>query len=124
MPRFGSSFFPARADAVWHQRVARRGFSCRPDLLPELPGAPPGAPRSPRAELDACGGLQLFSGRRPSGRVFRMRIRPVLTDVASIGLADRSFERLLGKKQMEVEILQAAQEIVKKSPWFRKGSWR
>jgi len=53
-----------------------------------------------------------------------MRIRPVLTDVASIGLADRSFERLLGKKQMEVEILQAAQEIVKKSPWFRKGSWR
>jgi len=31
-------------------------------------------------------------------------------------------KRLLGRKQMEVEILQAAQEVVKKSPWLRKGS--
>lgn len=36
----------------------------------------------------------------------------------------RELERLLGKKQMEVEILQAAQEVVKKSPWLRKGSGR
>jgi hypothetical protein len=34
----------------------------------------------------------------------------------------RELERLLGRKQMEVEILQAAQEVVKKSPWVRKGS--
>ena len=34
----------------------------------------------------------------------------------------RELERSLGRKQMEVEILQAAQEIVKKSPWLRKGS--
>ena len=34
----------------------------------------------------------------------------------------RELERLLGRKQMEVEILQAAQEVVKKSPWLRKGS--
>src|SRR4030095_6030707 len=34
----------------------------------------------------------------------------------------RELERLLGKKQMEIEILQAAQEVVKKSPWLRKGS--
>ena len=34
----------------------------------------------------------------------------------------RELERALGRQQMEVEILQAAQEIVKKSPWLRKGS--
>jgi len=33
-------------------------------------------------------------------------------------------ERLLGKKQMEIGILQAAQDVVKKSPWLRKGSGR
>src|SRR5262249_22199774 len=33
----------------------------------------------------------------------------------------RELERLLGKKQMEIEILQAAREVVKKSPWLRKG---
>ena len=36
----------------------------------------------------------------------------------------RQLEALLGKKQMEIEILQAAQEVVKKSPWLRKGSGR
>ena len=36
----------------------------------------------------------------------------------------RELERLLGKKQMEIEILQAAHEVVKKSPWLRKGSGR
>jgi transposase len=36
----------------------------------------------------------------------------------------RELERLLGKKQMEIEIPQAAQEVVKKSPWLRKGSGR
>ena len=36
----------------------------------------------------------------------------------------RELERLLGKKQMEIEILQAAQEVVKKGPWLRKGSGR
>ena len=36
----------------------------------------------------------------------------------------RDLERLLGRKQMEIEILQAAQEVVKKSPWLRKGSGR
>src|SRR5262245_1799503 len=36
----------------------------------------------------------------------------------------RELERLLGRKQMEVEILQAAREVVKKSPWLRKGSGR
>ena len=36
----------------------------------------------------------------------------------------RELERLLGKKQMEIEILQAAQDVVKKSPWLRKGSTR
>ena len=36
----------------------------------------------------------------------------------------RELERLLGRKQMEIEILQAAQEVVKKSPWLRKGSGR
>jgi len=36
----------------------------------------------------------------------------------------RELERLLGKKQMEIEILQAAQDVVKKSPWLRKGSGR
>ena len=34
----------------------------------------------------------------------------------------RELKRLLGRKQMEVEILQAAQEVVKASPWLRKGS--
>ena len=33
----------------------------------------------------------------------------------------RELERALGRKQMEVEILQAAQEIVQESPWLRKG---
>ena len=33
-------------------------------------------------------------------------------------------ERLLGKKQMEIAILQAAQEVVKTSPWLRKRSGR
>ena len=36
----------------------------------------------------------------------------------------RELERALGRKTMEVEILQAAQEVVKKSPWLRKGSGR
>jgi transposase len=36
----------------------------------------------------------------------------------------RELERLLGKKQMEIEILEAAREVVKKSPWLRKGSGR
>ena len=36
----------------------------------------------------------------------------------------RELERLLGKKQMEIEILPAAQDVVKKSPWLRKGSGR
>jgi transposase len=36
----------------------------------------------------------------------------------------RELERLLGKKQMEIEILQAAQEVVRTSPWLRKGSGR
>src|SRR5512132_4483992 len=36
----------------------------------------------------------------------------------------RELERLLGKKHMEIEILQAAQAVVKKSPWLRKGSGR
>jgi transposase len=36
----------------------------------------------------------------------------------------RELERLLDKKQMEIEILQAAREAVKKSPWLRKGSAR
>jgi transposase len=36
----------------------------------------------------------------------------------------RELERLVGKKQMEIEFLQAAQEVVKKSPWLRKGSAR
>ena len=36
----------------------------------------------------------------------------------------RELERLVGKKQMEIEILEAAREVVKKSPWLRKGSGR
>jgi transposase len=36
----------------------------------------------------------------------------------------RELGRLLGKKQMEIEILEAAREVVKKSPWLRKGSGR
>jgi transposase len=36
----------------------------------------------------------------------------------------RELERLLGRKQVEIEILQAARDVVKKSPWLRKGSAR
>ncbi len=36
----------------------------------------------------------------------------------------RELERALGRKTMEVEILRAAQEIVKKTPSWRKGSGR
>ena len=36
----------------------------------------------------------------------------------------RELERLVGKKQMEIEILEAARDVVKKSPWLRKGSGR
>ena len=36
----------------------------------------------------------------------------------------RELERLLGRKQMEIEILEAARDVVKKSPWLRKGSGR
>ena len=36
----------------------------------------------------------------------------------------RELERALGRKTMEVEILRAAQEIVKKSPSLRKESGR
>jgi transposase len=36
----------------------------------------------------------------------------------------RELERALGRKTMEVEILQAAQEIVKKTPSLRRGSGR
>jgi transposase len=33
----------------------------------------------------------------------------------------KELERTLGRTQMEVEILQAAQEIAKTSPWLRTG---
>src|SRR5215472_12650319 len=36
----------------------------------------------------------------------------------------RELERALGRKTMEVEILRAAQEIVKKTPAWRRGSTR
>ena len=36
----------------------------------------------------------------------------------------RELERALGRKTMEVEILRAAQDVVKKSPSLRKGSGR
>jgi hypothetical protein len=36
----------------------------------------------------------------------------------------RELERALGRKTMEVEILRAAQELVKKTPSLRKGSGR
>jgi transposase len=36
----------------------------------------------------------------------------------------RELERTLGRKTMEIEILRAAQEIVKKSPSLRRGSAR
>ena len=36
----------------------------------------------------------------------------------------RELERALGRKTMEVEILRAAQEVLKKSPSLRKGSGR
>lgn len=36
----------------------------------------------------------------------------------------RELERALGRKTMENEILRAAAEVVKKSPWLRKGSDR
>ena len=36
----------------------------------------------------------------------------------------RELERALGRKTMEVEILEAARDVVKKSPWLRKGSVR
>lgn len=36
----------------------------------------------------------------------------------------RELERALGRKTMENEILRAAQEVVKKSRWLRKGSGR
>ena len=36
----------------------------------------------------------------------------------------RELERALGRKTMEVEILEAARDVVKKSPWLRKGSAR
>jgi transposase len=36
----------------------------------------------------------------------------------------RDLERLLGRKQMEIEILEAARDVVNKSPWLRKGSGR
>jgi hypothetical protein len=36
----------------------------------------------------------------------------------------RELERLLGRKQMEIEILEAARDVVRKSPWLRKGSGR
>jgi transposase len=36
----------------------------------------------------------------------------------------RELERVLGRKQMEIEILEAARDVVNKSPWLRKGSGR
>jgi transposase len=36
----------------------------------------------------------------------------------------KELERALGRKTMEVEILRAAQEVLKKSPSLRKGSGR
>jgi transposase len=36
----------------------------------------------------------------------------------------RQLERWLGRKQMEIEILEAAREIIEKSSWLRKGSGR
>jgi transposase len=36
----------------------------------------------------------------------------------------RELERLLGRKTMEVEILRAAQEVVKKTPSLRRESGR
>src|SRR5260370_4992744 len=36
----------------------------------------------------------------------------------------RDLERLLGRKQMEIDILEAAREDVKKSLWLRKGAGR
>ena len=36
----------------------------------------------------------------------------------------RELERLLGRKQMEIEILVVVRDVVKKSPWLRKGSGR
>ena len=31
---------------------------------------------------------------------------------------------MLGRKQMEIEILEAARDVVKNSPWLGKGSGR
>jgi transposase len=36
----------------------------------------------------------------------------------------KELERALGRKTMEVEILEAARDVVKRSPWLRKGSAR
>ena len=44
------------------------------------------------------------------------------SELASAQARIRELERALGRKTMEVEILRAAQEVVKKSPWLRKGS--
>jgi len=46
------------------------------------------------------------------------------SELAAAKARIRELERALGRKTMEVEILRAAQEVVKKSPWLRKGSDR
>lgn len=57
-----------------------------------------------------------FHGR-PMGGAFS----PLNSSVRS---CNRELERALGRKTMEVEILRAAQEILKKSPSLRRGSGR
>jgi len=46
------------------------------------------------------------------------------SELQAANIRIRELERALGRKTMENEILRAAAEVVKKSPWLRKGSGR
>ena len=70
-----------------------------------------------------------FPRKSDGRRVFTVEfkrgvVQQVLKGEKTLAEMSRELERLLGKKQMEIEILQAAQDVVKKSPWLRKGSAR
>ena len=109
----------------WARQAQSRGHEV---VLVPPHAARPYVLRNKTDRTDAKGLLEAFRNDdlRPVPVKWKRRFAAGATVSALREAQDRirELERLLGRKQMETEILQAAQEVVKKSPWLRKGSAR
>ncbi len=71
--------------------------------------------------------IRHWKRRYESGAVAAVKANEEVVPASELQAAQariRELERALGRKTMEVEILRAAQEVLKKSPSLRKGSGR